>query len=244
MRRSAAEHAAGLGDMCWADAGALLACASDSCRVVLFKTSGVRVAAAGAELPGHHDVVSCVAPLAGNVVVSGSWDMTARAFDTRTAQAVAVYDAHCAPITAAATWGASTIATASERDCSVLRWQHGGTDAPVAAPLVTPVEPSALCWRNEHTLLVGLVDGRVLQYDTRSAPTAVETLPARHTRAVRRIVVRGDGLATAGDDCEVQLNGVVVARHADYVRGLALLGADALVSGSWDKTLKEISVAK
>lgn len=211
--------------------------------VTRIQTQGLRLAV-GSELTGHHDVVSSVAPLTGNKIVSSSWDMTSRVYDTFTGQSVAVFDAHCAAITSSASApdARGTFATASASDAEVLLWSESQADA--TARFTTAVEPTCVTWRDQVTLFVGLASGAIAQYDVRNLAAPVHS-ERRHTRSVRRIVATASGAASGADDCAVltwSWTGVgastALRPHTDFVRALLWVPErKQLISGSLDKTI-------
>lgn len=204
--------------------------------------------AVGSELSGHNDVVSSVATLTGGKIVSSSWDMTSRVYDTFSGQSVAAYEAHYAPITASASApdARGTFATASASDGEVVLWSDAQTDP--TARFTCALEPTCVTFRDQSTLFVGLASGAVAHYDLRAlaAPVAVQ---ARHKRSVRRIVATpgaATGAASAADDCAVltwdwtaaTAPATALRPHADFVRALLWLPERKhLLSGSLDKTI-------
>ncbi|GLE02214.1 hypothetical protein PINS_up011052 [Pythium insidiosum] len=208
---------------------------------------------------GHDHIVSAVSVSAidRSLAASASWDRTVKLWDLAAietpqqaleAHSDLIWDVAMSPLTP------SIVATASQ-DCTVQLWDTRLEDAATAPTLATPHAALSLDWHptQSHVLSVGLEDGSILTFDTRSPsqPLFHETVHGGAVHRLRYSPSHEDVLASGGDDTQVVIlsntssssSKAVTQRlhhHRDYVRALAWLpstGSARIATGAWDKTV-------
>jgi len=209
----------------------LVACGGDDGDIRLFRVSdNVLQPNYVARFMEHEDLVSCICKdSADSLLVSGSWDKTAKIWDLNTSMLkdeVKVTD----QVTGVQFLGSHLLAVA-ERNGTLTVLDVRDKSTPVAKKIL-PVSACSLA-QSEAFAIVGCGDGTVIEW---SSTTDQVQLLRKHSAPVYALSVcpTTRRLISGSDDGFVFELGAI---HRDFVRGAAWWNGRPLTS-SWDGTIR------
>ncbi|KKP00858.1 hypothetical protein THAR02_07036 [Trichoderma harzianum] len=191
-------------------------------------------------LEGHTGAVQSVAVLSDTQIVSASHDQTIKIWDILTKACIMTLEGHDEYITSVATFTNGNIATGSG-DATIKIWDSS-TGACIQTLKGHIAWICSVAFLNSQQVISGSDDETIKVWDIATGE-CVQTL--RHTDSIWSLTIVAPGRFASGSDDMISIWDVATGAcvqtlqgHTDYIKSIATISPDQIVSGSHDGTIK------